>query len=133
MRAEAGVEPRCKLWLEHDDRLAMSDFRVQLLAAIAETGSLAAAAQRMDLSYRRAWGKVREMERNLGLSLVESVAGGAGGGGSRLTIEGAELVRRYQRFADEARRAIAALYDEAFSPSAPTDPANVGSDPLDPR
>ena len=111
----------------------MSDFRVQLLAAIAETGSLAAAAQRMDLSYRRAWGKVREMERNLGLSLVESVAGGAGGGGSRLTIEGAELVRRYQRFADEARRAIAALYDEAFSPSAPTDPANVGSDPLDPR
>ena len=126
------MEPRGKFWLEHDDRLAMSDYRVRLLSAIAETGSLSAAAQRMGLSYRRAWGKVRELERNLDMSLVEGVAGGPGGGGSRLTPEGAELVRRYQRFAQEARRALAELYDGIFSPAVPTDPASVGSDRPDP-
>lgn len=127
------MEPRCKIWLEHDDRLAMSDYRSRLLGLIGETGSLSAAAERMGLSYRRAWGKVRELERNLGLPLVESVAGGAGGGGSRLTRDGAELVRRYERFAEESRRAVAALYDEAFSPPAQTDPASVRSDRPGPK
>ena len=127
------MEPRCKLWLEHDDRLAMSDYRARLLSAIAETGSLSAAAQRLDLSYRRAWGKVRELERHLGLPLVESEAGGAGGGGSRLTAEGAEFVRRYTQFAEDARRAIATLYDDAFNAPTPTDPATLRSDRPGPR
>lgn len=121
------MEPRCKLWLEHGDELAMSDYRVRLLATIGETGSLSAASTRLGLSYRRAWGKVRELERNLGIPLVESVAGGAGGGGSRLTAEGAELVSRYTRFADNARRAVAALYDEAFSSTIATDPESLRS------
>ena len=125
------MEPRGKFWLEHDERLAMSDYRLRLLTAIAETGSLSAAAQRMGLSYRRAWGKVRELERNLGFPLVESVAGGPGGGGSRLTPEGAELVRRYERFIERAHRDVARLYDEVFSPATPTDPASVGSDQAD--
>ena len=127
------MQPRCKLWLEEDGRLAMSDFRARLLAAVDETGSLSAAAERMGLSYRRAWGKVRDLERNLGLALVESAAGGAGGGRSRLTPPGRDLVLRYQRFADEAQQAVAALYDARFSPPAPTDPASVGSDRPGPR
>ena len=92
------MEPRIKLWVEKDGRLVLSDYRVQLLRAVGETGSLAEAAQRMGLSYRRAWGKVREIERNLGVTLVQSEAGGAGGGGSRLTPEGERLVALYQRF-----------------------------------
>ena len=133
LRTEGPVEPRCKLWLEHDDHLGMSDYRARLLSAIAETGSLSAAAQRLGLSYRRAWGKVRELERHLGIPLVESVAGGPGGGGSRLTPEGAELVRRYTQFADDARCAVAALYDDAFSTPVPTDPATLRSDRDGPR
>ena len=92
------LEPRIKLWVEKDGLLVLSDYRVQLLRHVEETGSLAEAAQRMGLSYRRAWGKVREIERNLGLTLVESEAGGAGGGGSRLTPAGERLVALYQRF-----------------------------------
>jgi molybdate transport system regulatory protein len=96
------VEARAKLWVEEDGKLVLSDYRVRLLALIEETGSLAEAAARMQLSYRRAWGKVREIEQNLGTRLVESAAGGAGGGGSRLTPEGRRLVELYQEF----RRAL---------------------------
>jgi molybdate transport system regulatory protein len=52
----------------------------------------------MGLSYRRAWGKIREIERNIGVTLVESEIGGAGGGGSHLTRQGERLVALYQRF-----------------------------------
>ena len=92
------MEPRVKLWVEQDGKLVLSDYRVRLLEFIEETGSLSEAAQRMQLSYRRAWGKVREIEQNLGIKLVESAAGGAGGGGSRLTDEGRRLVALFERF-----------------------------------
>ncbi len=92
------LEPRIKLWVEKDGHLVLSDYRVRILQLVRETGSLAQAAERLGLSYRRAWGKVREIEQNLGLSLVESEVGGAGGGGSSLTEDGERLVALYERF-----------------------------------
>ena len=74
------MEPHCKLWLEEDGQVAMSDYRLRLLQCVDETGSLAAAAKQMGLSYRRAWGKIRDIEQRLDLQLVVSVSGGANGG-----------------------------------------------------
>ncbi len=108
------LEPRIKLWVEKDGSLVLSDYRVRLLRCVAETGSLAEAAQRMGLSYRRAWGKVREIERNLGLSLVESEVGGAGGGGSRLTKDGERLVAIYQRFRRKMEGDLGREFRELF-------------------
>ena len=93
----AALEPRIKLWVEKDGHLVLSDYRVQILQLVEETGSLAEAAERLGLSYRRAWGKVREIEQNLGLSLVESEVGGAGGGSSSLTEDGQRLIALYER------------------------------------
>ena len=92
------IKPRIKVWLEKGGRLALSDYRVRLLEIIAEKGSLAEGAAELGLSYRRAWGKIREIEENLGLKLVHSTAGGAGGGHTRLTAEGERLVAQYVRF-----------------------------------
>ena len=92
------MQPRIKLWIENNGKLALSSYRVRLLRHIEDTGSLSEAAARMGLSYRRAWGKVREIEQNLGVKLVESEAGGAGGGGSRLTGDGRRLVELFERF-----------------------------------
>ncbi len=108
------LEPRIKLWVEKDGSLVLSDYRVRLLRYVAETGSLSQAAQRMGLSYRRAWGKVREIERNLGLSLVESEVGGAGGGGSRLTKDGERLVAIYQRFRRKMEGDLSREFHELF-------------------
>lgn len=108
------MEPRLKLWIERDGRLALSDYRVRLLALVQETGSLARAAAEMRLSYRRAWGKIKEMERNLGVQLVTSEAGGAGGGHSRLTPEGAQLIRRYEAFAARMHEILKREYAAEF-------------------
>src|SRR5205823_7309162 len=97
-RYAADMQPRAKFWVEKDGKLVLSDYRVRLLELIEQTGSLADAAEEMHLSYRRAWGKVREIEQNLGVKLVESAAGGSGGGGSSLTRDGRRLVELYERF-----------------------------------
>ncbi|WBL36488.1 LysR family transcriptional regulator [Tepidiforma flava] len=110
--------PRYKLWLESGDGLVMSDYRLRLLALIAETGSLAAAAAAMGLSYRRAWGKVKELEANLGYPLVRSEVGGAGGGHTALTPEGARLVEAYDRFRRRVDAAVQAAFAEELGPLA---------------
>jgi molybdate transport system regulatory protein len=108
------VQPRVKVWLEEDGRLVMSEYRLRLLAHVAECGSLTEAATRMGLSYRRAWGKVKELEQNLGVTLVESVHGGAGGGGSALTPAGRMLLDRYAAFLARAEAAINDVYADVF-------------------
>jgi molybdate transport system regulatory protein len=110
------VEPRSKLWIEKDGKLALSDYRVRLLRLIDETGSLSDAAAAMQLSYRRAWGKLREIEQNLGVKLVETAIGGAGGGGSRLTVEGRRLIERYERFRAAAEQDLAREFTRSFGP-----------------
>ncbi len=127
------MRPRLKIWLEDGDKLALSDYRLRLLRAVGETGSLASAAKELGLSYRRAWGKIREIEENMGIQLLDSSAGGAGGGGSRLTPDGQALLDRYDHFAEESRRQIAQLFDDIFAPETPTDPASIRSDLGGPR
>jgi molybdate transport system regulatory protein len=108
------MQPRAKLWVEKDGRIVLSDYRVQLLRHIDEAGSLAEAAERMQLSYRRAWGKVREIEQNMGVKLVESAAGGPGGGGSRLTEQGRRLVELYDRFRSSVEQDMTEEFSKAF-------------------
>ncbi len=108
------MEPRSKFWIEADGKLALSDYRVRLLRLIDETGSLSEAANAMQLSYRRAWGKLREIEQNLGVKLVETSIGGAGGGGSRLTADGKRLVEQYDRFRKAAEQDLARSFAQTF-------------------
>lgn len=112
------MEPRIKLWLEKDGGVALSGYRVRLLKHVGDTGSLAEAARRMGLSYRRAWGKVKEMETNLGIALVHSEAGGPGGGRTRLTPEAERLVALYPRFEADAERDVRRRFSEVFGEKA---------------
>jgi molybdate transport system regulatory protein len=109
------VEPKVKLWVEEGGLLVLSDYRVHLLQHVADSGSLAQAAERMGLSYRRAWGKIKEIERNLGVRLVQSEVGGIGGGRTRLTAQGEHLLAQYHRFQAAVEADVDREFAEAFS------------------
>lgn len=109
------LEPKLKVWVERNGKAVLGDGRVDLLVAIAEAGSLVEAAETMNLSYRRAWGKLREMERALGESLVVREKGGSGRGGSRLTPLGEQLVKRYNRFRTRMERDLEKEFNGVFS------------------
>jgi molybdate transport system regulatory protein len=109
------LTPHLNLWVERDGRVVLSGWRVRLLEAIAETGSISAAAARLDVQYRLAWDRLNEMEAGLGVALVERRVGGPGGGGARLTPEGADLAARFNRFAEAIESATTAHFDDLFA------------------
>jgi molybdate transport system regulatory protein len=78
------------------DRLVMGWGRADLLMYIAETGSIAAAGRRMQMSYKRAWALVEAMNITFRSPLVAAAKGGAGGGGAQLTALGKEVLAAYR-------------------------------------
>jgi molybdate transport system regulatory protein len=87
------------------DDIAIGPGKVDLLEAIGATGSITAAAKTLGMSYRRAWLLVDTMNRCFMTPVVMTEAGGASGGGTRLTATGAEVVRRYRSMEAKAARA----------------------------
>ena len=108
------LNPHLNLWLEREGQVVLSVWRVQLLAAIDQTGSITAAAEHMQVQYRLAWDRLDQMERGLGLRLVDRHAGGAGGGGAHLTAAGRDLVDRFNVLAAAANDWLAAQFQQSF-------------------
>lgn len=102
------------LWLETNDKVVLSRWRVQLLEAIDETGSIRAAATRMKITYHLAWHRLDEMETAMGTRLVERQRGGPKGGSAQLTAAGHDYVARFNRFAAEMDAIVARLFNETF-------------------
>jgi molybdate transport system regulatory protein len=113
------VQPRLKIWLEGaDGRVALSDWRVGLLEAIARHGSLVGAARELSVPHRTAWQRLREMEERLGTRLVEASSGGATGGESHLTPAAKDLVRRFEALRAGLDEQVAERFRVHFSDTA---------------
>jgi molybdate transport system regulatory protein len=67
-----------------------------VLEEIARSGSISAAGRALKMSYRRTWELVEELNRTLGTPVVETAAGGSGGGGTVLTKAGRAVVNSYR-------------------------------------
>jgi molybdate transport system regulatory protein len=88
---------------------ALGPGKADLLAAIAETNSITAAASRFGMSYKRGWSLIRELNGAFAEPLVETAKGGTGGGGSaRLTPLGRHVLQRYRQMEADATAVIAA-------------------------
>jgi molybdate transport system regulatory protein len=111
----AALNFHSKVWLERDGRVALSAWRIALLEAVDEAGSLAAAAARLGVPYRTAWYKLREIEHQLGLRLLDTHSGGPDGGHTTLTPAGADIVRRFRR----ASRGVEEMVRERFETEFP--------------
>lgn len=106
---------RSKIWLEVDGAPFLGEGRERLLRLIVELGSINAAARRMGLTYRRAWGYLQAMEERLGKPLIVREKGGCGGGSSVVTPEALELLDRFDRLRLGLRQMVNERFDEIFS------------------
>jgi molybdate transport system regulatory protein len=80
--------------------------KIALLEQIGSCGSISAAGRAMDMSYKRAWDLVDEINRICGRTTVERQTGGRNGGGAVLTAFGEELIARYRRIERDAATAV---------------------------
>ena len=100
--------------LDPDGRIGPG--KIELLEQIAAFGSISAAARGMEMSYKRAWDLVEEMNSIFGKPVVSAQTGGKHGGGAQLTTVGLAVVSRFRAIeraaASAAEQHIRALQAE---------------------
>ena len=90
--------------LDAEDRIGPG--KIHLLENIHKCGSISAAGRAMDMSYKRAWDLVDEINRICRQAAVEGQTGGKNGGGAVLTPFGISLVTRYRKIERNAESAV---------------------------
>jgi molybdate transport system regulatory protein len=90
------VRLRLNMWLENEQGILFGMGRYILLQQVEKHGSLKQAAESMNMSYRAAWGKMKQAEDILGQPLIEKQ--GSNRIGYRLTDLGKDLMTRYRQW-----------------------------------
>lgn len=86
----------------------------RLLCYVEKTGSLRAAAMKMEMAYSKASKILKQAEMNLGFPLTTRITGGKDGGGSILTSEGKRWLRQYEAYANACIKVNMELYRQYF-------------------
>ncbi|QLA15497.1 LysR family transcriptional regulator [Desulfolutivibrio sulfoxidireducens] len=102
---------RLHLWLDTDDGLFFGTGRALLLERIEKHGSLKKAAEELGMSYRAAWGKIKQSEKILGFELITR---NSRRGGYELTDFGRLVRDRFILWFNEVEKTALAKAAEIF-------------------
>jgi len=101
------------LWLEGDGVRFFGPGPVQLLELILETGSINQAAKKMEMSYKKAWQLVNNLNAMSAQPMVITATGGEKGGGSSISEEAKQMIEyhrllreRFKKFLEEETRRL---------------------------
>ena len=100
MSGKQPVTARVKLTICTEERF-FGPGVCELLERIRETGSIQAAAARMEMSYTKAWKILNRAEEEIGTALITRMTGGKNGGSSTLTEAGETAVRGFREIEGE--------------------------------
>jgi len=101
-------ETRLTLRLDFQHAGRLGPGKVRLLELLEEKGSISAAGRAMDMSYRRAWQLIDELNRTFTDELVKTQQGGVRGGGAVLTQMGKDILNAYRAIEKKTQKAAAA-------------------------
>ncbi len=107
------IELKATLWMTVGGANLGGPGRIRLLAKIGECGSITQAAKALKMSYKAAWDAIDTMNNLAGEPLVERLSGGKGGGGTRLTPRGEQLVKNFLVIEREHQRFVTLLSQQA--------------------
>jgi molybdate transport system regulatory protein len=85
---------------------ALGPGKARLLELIDAQGSIRRAANAMNMSYRRAWLLLKDIEDAMGAPVIAAETGGVKGGGASLTELGRAVVDRYRAIEEQAQRSV---------------------------
>ena len=102
---------RITLRIDLDGHGSIGPGKVRLLELVADGGSIQKAAAAMAMSYAHAWKLIQETGATFGAPLVDASAGGAKGGGTKLTALGRKVVALYRRAEAQAAKAAQSEID----------------------
>ncbi|MBS0582878.1 MAG: LysR family transcriptional regulator [Proteobacteria bacterium] len=102
------TRPALRFRLLLDAEHALGPGKIDLLEAIAATGSIAAAGRTMGMSYKRAWQLADELNRSFAKPLIAANKGGEHGGGAALSADGEAVIAIYRDIERKAKRVCTA-------------------------
>ena len=108
------MEPKFKAWVLFGPTTKFGEGRAHLLELIDRHGSIKHAVDEIGMSYRTAWGYIRELEAAAGFHLMERTPGRGEHGGTRLTPAGRKFLDRYWSFHDGIERSVTQQFARAF-------------------
>jgi molybdate transport system regulatory protein len=109
-RAKPKLLPRLRV--SCGDEVAMGPGKAELLEWVARTGSIREAADRMDMSYMRAWKLIQTMNGCFREPLVISERGGSSRGGASLTKTGKRALAIYREMERDSLKVVETRWRE---------------------
>ncbi len=103
---------RLHIWLENDEGMLFGAGRMLLLEGVARYGSLKRASEHLGMSYRAAWGKIKQSEKALGIKLLEKK--GSDRRGYCLTKSGLDIVNSYAEWFEKVENSAVRHAKKAF-------------------
>lgn len=107
------LDVKAKFWLTLGPRTLFGDGKAALLESVDRLGSLRRAAGSMGMSYRHAWGLLRELDTAAGFPFLEH-----SGEGPRttlqLTADGRRFLDAYRRFRRPLDRLVRTSFERVF-------------------
>jgi len=99
-------EVRLTVRVDFGSERALGPGKIRLLEAVGRTGSISQAGRSLDMSYRRAWLLIDDLNQCFREPVVTTQSGGAQGGGAALTPFGQELIATYRALEARAVTAV---------------------------
>lgn len=90
-----------QIWLTEAASKPLMLDQIDLLQAIADTGSITAAAKIAGVSYKTAWDRLERINNLSEQPLIERSAGGSKGGGSILTDYGKKMLNGFKQLQEQ--------------------------------
>jgi molybdate transport system regulatory protein len=93
-------------WIDIDGHKFFGLGRAQLLKQIEATGSIAEAARRMGMSYKKAWAMIADLNAKASKAYVVVKKGGGKGGETVLTPAGRKMLEGFEKLETDVQKII---------------------------
>ena len=114
---------RSRHWLVNEKgEIIIGEGRKEILETIEKTGSINKTARLMKMSYKGVWSKIKVTELYLNFKIVETDKRR----GSRLTKEGKDLLKKYERMKEKCLKADDKIFRAVF-PERQVSPESTGA------
>lgn len=97
------MEIKYKIWIEKNGKVVFGRGRDNILKAIDEQRSLNAAAKKLGMSYRAAWGRLKASEERMEMRLVEIVDGEKS---MQLSKQARSIIDRFEKLESDVEKLL---------------------------